>query len=163
LHYDVPVRHIPIVLRRTLLGCISICLVFAVAGCAESDLASPEADVAAKLRTSPTSQMARLYIYRNRTFIGGGVVYPALLDSQIVAQVAVGTYAMLELRPGDYVMSSVSVSHGNELELHLNPGEACFLEQKAGPLGGIYYERVENGVGFRNIQVLKRVKARYKQ
>jgi hypothetical protein len=104
-----------------------------------------------------------LYIYRNRTFIGAAVLYPAVVDSQIVAQIGVGTYAMLELKPGDYVVSSTSAGHSGEFELHLKPGEVCFLEEKAGPLGGIYYERVENTVAFRNIQVLKRVKARFKQ
>src|SRR5438876_7886882 len=49
---------------------------------------------------SPSSGMARIYVYRAGGAFGGASKLSVAIDSQIVGRTAAGTYLMVELAPG---------------------------------------------------------------
>ena len=144
----------------------SACILFllaALVGCSAitPNLAAPSEDAQAKAQRAGAHQ-SRLYIFRPAAFVAPGPgLLPVIVDTQIVAQIAYGNYAALDLAPGDHVVSTIVQTSVREYNLHLLPGETCYLEAKV-KSGVYYYERQPESTGRNAVEGLKLVKTRFK-
>ena len=143
--------------------CLLLLVAAALSACPSPNISPMSRDKAAKASILRADQ-ARLYVLRKSTFIAGGVMIPVVLNSQVVGQVAVGTYLMLELKPGHYILSSTLEGNNKEYEVDAAGGHSYFIEQKIGWLpGGAYYDPVSDSEGRSAVQKLKRVQEHFTQ
>ena len=75
--------------------------------------------------TGETNSKARVYVYRDRGFVGCGLKYSIWCDAVLLAKLSCGKYFIAEIQPGPHILrsdiESVTVS------LEFEPGESYFL------------------------------------
>jgi hypothetical protein len=114
---------------------IAVCVV-AVSGCASTNLASGEADAAAK-RFAPPANKSYVYIIRQRAVRGQAIHMSISMDREVVGAIQNKTYMLIEVAPGSHVLeignsmsgsgSDVDFLHPIRIELETLPGRSYFL------------------------------------
>jgi hypothetical protein len=82
----------------------AVAAVVLASGCASVQMASPEADKAAKSYTVKPGT-ANIYVYRNEQF-GAAIKMPVALDGRLVGDTAAKTYLLLQVAPGAHTIVS---------------------------------------------------------
>jgi Protein of unknown function (DUF2846) len=139
---------------------LTLGLILVSCGSPNPNLAPPSADAVAK-RPWPTTRFARIYIFRPKTFYGHALKVPTVCDTQLVGQLTVGTFMLLEVPPGSYTLTSTNLN-SDEVTVRLGEGETAFFHQHMGFQPAVKYDRVSTSEGLAAIQSLKRVNSRFK-
>lgn len=107
---------------KLLLGLI---LLMSLTSCAlRLTMAPVEQDAAAKNFSAP-SDKGRIYVYRPSKFYSGGATYVMYMDGKPWGALNVNNYLMLDLTPGEYV---VSVGLVTVSKINVEAGKLYFLE-----------------------------------
>ena len=129
-------------------------------GCASVPMASQTEDHAKKQFTSPPSEIAGLYIYRNSNF-GGALKKTLAIDGEIIGESAPMTYFYRELKPGKHILSTESEFSDNIVTLSVEGGRNYYMEHfiKFGVfVGGANFTFVSEEVGKKGVLECKLAK-----
>ncbi len=140
-----------------------------LAGCVSPPPPLPTiADVDAK-SFEAENDVGRVYIYDNVAPINTRN-FPVVIDTQIAGHLGKGCYMVLDLKPGNYTISSVGGSHNPEFDLSIQAGAVYFLKQiqnwswgNSGGGGGARYELPSPEEGKKEVLKRKRVSAKFRQ
>ena len=152
-------------------NCLALILtgMFFLAGCV-----SPPPPLAAIADADAKSFVAkddvgRVYVYDNVAPINTRN-FPVVIDTQIAGHLGKGCYMMVDLKPGNYTISSVGGSHNPEFDLSVQAGSIYFLKQcqnwswgNSGGGGGARYEKSSPEDGKKEVLKRKRVPAKFRQ
>lgn len=98
------------------------------AGCAATVPVMPEEyDVAAE-RFEPAEGMGMLYVVRDDSFLGSGVIFRIEVDGLTRGSIGPGTYFAFELPPGDHVVSTSGMENADLAHVTVTAGQCCFVE-----------------------------------
>lgn len=96
-------------------------------GCATVQMASDEADAAAKSFAVKPGK-ANIYVYRNET-MGAAMKMPVALDGRLVGDTGAKTYLRLEVDPGSHAVAS-KTENDSTVTLNTVAGRNYFLWQE---------------------------------
>ncbi len=85
-------------------------------------MASKEEDTALKNFTTPPSDKAGLYIYRN-TWVGQALKKDVYLDSVLIGETANGVFFYVEISPGTHTISTESEFGENSVIFQADGGK----------------------------------------
>jgi len=133
-----------------------IAMATAAAGCATTQMASPEADAEAKRFMVPEGQ-SRIYVYRNETF-GSAIKIALALDGRLMGSTAPHTYFAWDVAPGKH---EITCSGENNIRLTVDApsGRAVYVwqEMKMGMLSaGCALNLVDGTTGRSGVMDCKR-------
>ena len=112
---------------RARLGLIAF-TILSLAGCAATvTMAPPEEDAAAKQFT-PAGNQANIYVVREDKFTGSAVAFEFLLDGRGAGSLAPGTFLLLEVEPGQHVLSSTGAENQEVVRLNAEAGMNYFYQ-----------------------------------
>lgn len=139
-----------------------------LAGCASPPPALPTiADADAK-SFAVKDMMGTLYIYDEMAPIPTRN-FPVVIDTQISGHLGKGCYMVLDLKPGNYTVSSVGGAQNPEFDLSVEAGRIYFLKQiqnwswgSTGGGGGARYEQASTEEGKKEVLKRKRVSAKFR-
>jgi Protein of unknown function (DUF2846) len=101
-------------------------IVLALQACASVPIASPQEQAAAtQFQASPDKGV--LYVYRKDQFQGGGVIYPIVVNGQLVGSLKAGTFLRTEIPPGQVQVSSFTTTAQSVIPLTVQAGEIKFI------------------------------------
>ncbi|HIF17903.1 MAG TPA: DUF2846 domain-containing protein [Cycloclasticus sp.] len=144
-------------MNKVLLGLV---LLLSLYGCASVPMASDAEDHAKKQFTSPPSEIAGLYIYRNSNF-GGALKKTLSIDGEVIGESAPMTYFYRELNPGKHILSTESEFSDNIATLNVEGGKNYYMEHfiKVGVfVGGANFTFVSEEVGQKGVLECKLAK-----
>jgi hypothetical protein len=98
------------------------------AGCAATVPVMPEEYDAAAERFEPSEGTGMLYIVRDDSFFGSGVIFRVEVDGLTRGSIGPGTYFAFELPPGDHVISSSGMENADLAHVTVTAGQCCFVE-----------------------------------
>ncbi len=145
---------------KNLFGLIIISLALNLTGCASVPMASVEDDVTKKEFSSPSSDTAGLYIYRN-SMIGGALKKTVTIDGEVIGETAPMTYFYKNVTPGSHVLSTESEFSDNTLTMDFSGGKNYFVRQyiKLGVfVGGANFELASDEEGMAGVLECKMAK-----
>ncbi|HEX5218803.1 MAG TPA: DUF2846 domain-containing protein [Verrucomicrobiae bacterium] len=107
---------------------IALTAVIALAsGCASVQEAPSSADRAAKSFKPPAGKSS-IYVFRESAFAGKGVAVPVSVDGRLVGTVGSGTFARVNVEPGNHVVASYTAESGPALNVPTEAGGNYFVE-----------------------------------
>lgn len=110
-----------------LFAVLAVAAVALASGCASVNMASPEADSAAKTYAVKPG-MANIYVYRNEQF-GAAIKMPLVLDGRAVGDTAAKTYLLLPVTPGRHTLIS-KTENDSVLNIDAVAGRNYFVWQE---------------------------------
>ena len=114
-------------LRHAIRWIACIALAVAAAGCASTQMASPEEDAQAKRFTVPEGK-SRIYVYRNETF-GGAIKIALALDGKMMGSTAPKTYFAWDVSPGRHEITCMG-ENNIKLTVDAPSGGAVYVWQE---------------------------------
>jgi hypothetical protein len=142
-----------------LVAVVALACVVLASGCASVQMASSEADTAAK-NYAVKPGMGNIYVYRNEIF-GAALTLPVELDGKAVGATASKTYLLLPVAPGKHTLGSKGES-GSTLVVDVAAGRNYFVwqEVKMGMIsGGSALHLVDEAKGKAGVAECKLIQA----
>ena len=99
-----------------------------LAGCAATVTMAPPAEDAAAKQFAPASNQANIYVAREDKFTGSAVAFEFLLDGRGAGSLAPGTFLLLEVEPGEHVLSSTGAENQEVVRLTAEAGKNYFYQ-----------------------------------
>lgn len=140
-------------------GIVLVVSVF-MTGCASVPTATKEEDTAKKTFTTPASDKAGLYIYRN-SFVGQALKKSVYIDGALIGESSNKVFFFKEIAPGEHKVSTESEFGENDLKINVEGGKNYFVEQyiKMGAfVGGAGLKQVDEKQGKENVLKCKLAK-----
>lgn len=122
----------------------------AVSGCAATVSMAPAAEDVAAKQFMPAAGEANIYIVREDRFTGSAVAFEIQVDGTSVGSLAPGTYLLIEVDPGEHVISSTTNENQEVRRLVAEAGNNYFFEvtPRMGWLAArVGLEQVDEGAG----------------
>ena len=98
----------------------------ALQACASVPIASPR-EQAAATQFQASHDKGVLYVYRKDQFQGGGIIYPIVVNGQLVGSLKAGTFLRTEITPGQVQVSSFTTTAQSVFPLTIQAGKIKFI------------------------------------
>jgi hypothetical protein len=132
-------------MRKVLIALLSLTL----AGFGPVVVKSATAEDEAQAKTfAPDPARALVYVYRNKSMVGGSLTSQFVVDHKVVAETKKGSFNVISFKPGVYALLSISSREGSAgaslihnkskppVELNAEAGQIYYFQEVFKPMGG---------------------------
>lgn len=109
---------------KGLLFCAVLLIQF-IAGCATVPMATETEDLEAKSFNADTGK-SNIYVFRD-SIVGTAVTYEIILDGEIIGNLPIKTFHLLEVAPGKHIVAASFRDSSDLVELAIEPGQNYFI------------------------------------